>query len=722
MKKFVFITVLLLFFISPVEAALFTVCSSGCDSTTVQGGINLASNFDEVRIIDTREYQESVVVNKSIKLTSNSSIKPLIWNDGGSPVINITSNNSIVEKLEIKYNGSTFFNGKVRLFFVNNVTLFSINITHDNFGGSSGTTVNIDSNYSLIDSINITSNARASILSISSVSENNTVTNIKTMFTYEEGDIGFDGKNNTITNNNFTVTGNETEIFLYSSTLFKNNAVKTTGSGSDGLIIFGSNINISNNTIDASNSAIGILFPNFGNADNNYISLNNITANGNGIRIDSTNDNNFFISNTIKTTGTNNFGFVISSSNNTSIINNIINATGDDLRLSGSGTTFVLNTSFNRSQINFSSISDTATVFIQHYFDFVAQDLVGNAIYQANVIGLDNRLYSSINPTASFSVFTDVSGSISRQTLTEFLANATFNSTSGYLLFSNYNISATKSLAGKWQSLNLTDNSLLVLSLDLSQGPTPPPPINIQPPPDPTVFPPTEIPPPPPETTFDLPSTGITIRLDPKLVLTLYPLTRKKATIHNISEIEPSRYKILLCNQTEIASYEINITSDLAYFCANYSGFSVEDPTVSIFRFVQSDWSLLSADKVIKNSSNKIVCGQITSTPYLVAGFQSNPDSKTALQSIKETNNTIELARRQNISTEEAEGLLSQAVDSYYSCNYITASTLANQALNSLVTLPSVPIYVPAAIGVIITIAVAWYLLLRHKVRVKIKS
>ncbi len=246
-----------------------------------------------------------------------------------------------------------------------------------------------------------------------------------------------------------------------------------------------------------------------------------------------------------------------------------------------------------------------------------------------------------------------------------------------------------------------------------------PPTVNLPPPDDPTVFPPTEIPPPPPATTFDLPTTGVTIRLDPKLVVILYPLTKRKATIHNITEIEPSRYKILLCNQTEIASYEINITSDLAYFCANYSEFPVEDPTISIFRFIQDDWILFPQDKIIKNSSSKVICGQISSTPYLVSGFQANPDSKAALESINDANNTIELAKRQNLSTGEAESLLSQAVGSYYSCNYITANALANQALNSLVTLPNVPNYIPLAIGVVAAIGVGWYYWIKVRVRIK---
>ena len=373
----------------------------------------------------------------------------------------------------------------------------------------------------------------------------------------------------------------------------------------------------------------------------------------------------------------------------------------------GSGTDRVYRYAYNSTYDNYTydnwnfsvgnqDLSPTDLFFNGTYFWVVGGDSLPYKVYRYNESGIYNNS-SFIIGDQDFS--------------TGITYNGTYFWTSGinnrrvyrYASLINYNSTNTDTVFVKIQPI------------------VSPPPISIQPPSDPTIFPPTEIPPPPPETTFDLPSTGITIRLDPKLVLTLYPLTKKKATIHNISEIEPSRYKILLCNQTEIASYEINVTSDLAYFCANYSGFSVEDPTVSIFRFIQDDWTLFPQDKIIRNATSKIICGQISSTPYLVAGFQTNPDSKTALQTIQEANNTIQLAERQNISTEKAESLLNQAVNNYYSCNYITANTLANQALNSLVSLPSIPNYLPITIASIAAVGIGWYLYLRRKVRIPLK-
>ena len=43
MKK-LFLIFIFLITLAPAEAAMLTICSSGCDASTVQGGINLAAN------------------------------------------------------------------------------------------------------------------------------------------------------------------------------------------------------------------------------------------------------------------------------------------------------------------------------------------------------------------------------------------------------------------------------------------------------------------------------------------------------------------------------------------------------------------------------------------------------------------------------------------------------------------------------------------------------
>ena len=233
-----------------------------------------------------------------------------------------------------------------------------------------------------------------------------------------------------------------------------------------------------------------------------------------------------------------------------------------------------------------------------------------------------------------------------------------------------------------------------------------------QPPENPTEFPETiiELPQLPTlGTPITLPTTGLTIRLEPNFVISLYPLTNKTAIVHNLSKIEePGKYKILLCNQTLISSYEINITADLAYYCANYSGYPFEEPTVNIFKFRQNNWIPLPTGNIIRNTTTKIICGKIESTPYMISGFQPTVTSETAMIAINDVKNTIILARKQNINVTEATVLMNKALYEYYSCNYMTAKTLAEEALASLVGL-KIPEWILYLGFALIIITVIWY-------------
>jgi len=241
--------------------------------------------------------------------------------------------------------------------------------------------------------------------------------------------------------------------------------------------------------------------------------------------------------------------------------------------------------------------------------------------------------------------------------------------------------------------------------------------VNLPPPENPTEFPPTviELPDlPPPGTPITLPSKGLTVKLEKNFVITLYPLTNTTAIVHNLSKIEePSKYKILLCNQSLVSSYEINITVDLAYYCANYSGYPIEEPTINIFKFKQNEWIPLITGNIVRNATKKIICGKIEATPYMITGFQPSPTSETAMLAIKDVNNSIDVAKRQNLNVTEADQLLNQALYEYYSCNYITAKALADQALNSLVKVKIPKWLVYLAFVLIIIIGICYYKLVR---------
>ena len=280
----------------------------------------------------------------------------------------------------------------------------------------------------------------------------------------------------------------------------------------------------------------------------------------------------------------------------------------------------------------------------------------------------------------------------------------------------------------KWFANDTTNNwnSTPLYTYQVTKPPTveqpPTEAVNIPPPEEPTEFPETviELPDIEPGTPITMPETGLTIKLEPSFALTVYPLTNLTAVVHNISKIEkPSRYKILLCNQTLISSYEISITVDLAYFCANYSGYDIEDPTVNIFKFIEDDWKPLKTEDLAKNAIKKIICGKVSATPYMVTGFTPTIDSQTALIAIKICDNLISVAIGQGTDVTKAKEFLEKAWMEYYSCNYAKAKEFADKGLEALVVPPEWLIPVSFVAMAVAAIAWFWYYSVKIKVRVK---
>ncbi len=89
MKKLLLLAVFLIFISQQTLGATLTVCASGCNQTTIQAGINNATNYDVIKIVDGREYLENVAINKTgIYLTSNAT-------SGNMPVIAGTGNSVV---------------------------------------------------------------------------------------------------------------------------------------------------------------------------------------------------------------------------------------------------------------------------------------------------------------------------------------------------------------------------------------------------------------------------------------------------------------------------------------------------------------------------------------------------------------------------------------------------------------------------------------------------
>lgn len=124
----------------PSYAAVLTVCPSGCDSTTVQGGIDAASVGDEVRITDSGNYNEELNVNVAgITLTTNSSTPPTVWSSAGgaaTPLVDVSVDNVTISGIVFTYNGTRNSVGTIDSSSVSNLTLSNNTIESTGAGRS----------------------------------------------------------------------------------------------------------------------------------------------------------------------------------------------------------------------------------------------------------------------------------------------------------------------------------------------------------------------------------------------------------------------------------------------------------------------------------------------------------------------------------------------------------------------------------------------------------
>lgn len=552
----------LLLCVGSAAAATVTVCSSGCGSSTVQGGIGLASAGDTVVITDSRQYNENLVIGvMGLNLTSNSSSQPLIWSSSASlPTVNISADNVTVSRLSILYNGSGSNFGAVDARNRFNITLTNDTVNNTGQGGSNygvhlrstynstvarndiSTNGGSDSNHGVFLDTNSSSNLVAGneiytngvsddygILLANSftVTNSNFYNNITQNTIYADGESGNGygvyvelSPNTTVYMNSIHTNGGPDSsgnwgVYLHissNSSLVRNNI--TTGGGDDqnsntntgvdventtgstlswnvistggdgdsneGIYLYESpNATISYNTVSAngtsSNTGIDLEF------DSNYarVSYNNVSANG----TEDTNDGAtlFFVTGTIfrgnnVTTGSPlSYGVDIETSNGTIFYGDTIDARlSSDIILGGTragNDNYMVDASFNASDIATRSGGVKTKLFVQHLLDVLVNDGV-SPLPGATVYGNDtSSLVDTENPTSNFTASTNSSGYIPQQTLTEFMVNGTYNATAGYLYFTDYNLTASKTgYPSATSSLDITGYFLLTLS----EG-TPPP-------------------------------------------------------------------------------------------------------------------------------------------------------------------------------------------------------------------------------------------------------
>ncbi|MBI4894637.1 MAG: right-handed parallel beta-helix repeat-containing protein [Candidatus Aenigmarchaeota archaeon] len=232
------------------------------------------------------------------------------------------------------------------------------------------------------------------------------------------------------------------------------NKISTSGtSGNFGVYLISSSLNgVAQNSISTggttSSTGIYLSASSSNTVSSNVVYTVNATSASSGIEIGSSSSSNMLRSNNVTTNSTSSYGVQIETSNNNTFYDSNISAPAAyDVFLVGTtagNNNYFVNVSFNESDIGTNGATVATKLFVQHRLDVTARNSSG-PLNGAIVFGNDTNSVDNVeNPASNFSAATNSTGQIPTQLLSEFMANGTHNSTSGYLYFNNYTVTASK--------------------------------------------------------------------------------------------------------------------------------------------------------------------------------------------------------------------------------------------------------------------------------------
>jgi hypothetical protein len=92
--------------------------------------------------------------------------------------------------------------------------------------------------------------------------------------------------------------------------------------------------------------------------------------------------------------------------------------------------------------------------------------------------------------------------------------------------------------------------------------------------------------------------------------------------VKKLEKIDPAKIAQLPDRAVPLNSWDIEVQAKRAFFCRDFAGATGFEPSsINVFSFDGSAWAQLPSDRITLNLQQKIICGRITSTPYLIAGF-----------------------------------------------------------------------------------------------------
>jgi len=311
------------------------------------------------------------------------------------------ADNNIVANNNVSTHGTSTFNSGIRLASSDNNNL-SNNVVNSNGSNSAGIRLDAFADDNIITTNKITTGAGVGFMLQNGLSGNTFTNNIIYAWNGDGVRLSLGPTGNTIKDNNITTNGG--------------------GAGNTGIDIFSS--------------------------DGNTFINNNVTTNGTtsayGISVQA--DSNTFINNVVNVgaTGTNNYALRIRDADNNQIINgSLTSASASDIFVrSGtpSFTNFIVNTTYDKTDIAFQDTID-GHLYNQYFLIVNVTDTDGLPLDGAwvNVSSDNNRAANTVTDVVTT---TNSNGQTTHVTLSEFLANSTFQ-TPLYLNFNNYTINVS---------------------------------------------------------------------------------------------------------------------------------------------------------------------------------------------------------------------------------------------------------------------------------------
>jgi parallel beta-helix repeat protein len=405
-------------------------------------GIYINSSFDNIltsNIISSSNElgdRPGIYIISSSNNTLISNIISMNDESGGNYGIDIEySSNNIFTSNIISTNSTDSNYGIFIISGSNNIFTSNTISTNSNIGSNSGIVIDTSSNNTFTSNTISTNGEAGGNYGISISDSSNNIFTSNTISTNGEadGNVGIEitGYNNTFTSNTISTNGTDSNTGIiigsgYNNTFTSNN-ISTNGTGSDNNGIY---IGYGSNNIFTSNT----------------ISTNGEVGGNDGIIIGDYSSNNIFTSNNVTAKGSYSYGVMFVGSVDNYIIDSLINADFVDIYSSDIVVShnYLINSIFNKTDIVFAPGS-FGKIFVQWRLDIRVTGSNGSPVSGAIVVGNDtDSVVNMENPTSNFTATTNSSGYIPQQILTEFMANESYNASSGYLYFNNYSVIVSK--------------------------------------------------------------------------------------------------------------------------------------------------------------------------------------------------------------------------------------------------------------------------------------